>query len=284
MTGTKNAPFRYCLNTSTIKGQELSLVEEMELIAEAGYDGVEPWVRELDACLEQGSTLEELGQRAADLGLEIPNLIGFFPWAVDDDQKRAEGLEEARRNMDMAAKVGCKLLAAPPVGATDATHLDARLLAERYADLLAIGATYGVRPMLEFWGFSSTLGRLSEALAVAVECGRRDACLLADVFHMYKAGSPYEGLRMVGPQTIGLFHVNDFPAEPPRDEIGDADRVYPGDGVAPLADIFRDLADVGFQGMLSLELFNKTYWQQNARTVAETGLRKMRGAVEKTLT
>src|SRR5689334_17805424 len=41
-------PFGYCLNTSTISGQKLSLVEEVELAARAGYRGIEPWVRELE--------------------------------------------------------------------------------------------------------------------------------------------------------------------------------------------------------------------------------------------
>lgn len=277
------APFRFCLNTSTIKGQGLSLADEIDLVADAGYDGIEPWVRELDAHVEAGGSLENLRQRAADRGLGIENLIGFFEWIVDDDDRRAAALEEARRNMEMARQVGCPLLAAPPMGATDTEGLDLRRAAERYRKLLEIGEDYGVTPVLEFWGHSRTLGRLGEALLVAAEAGRRDARILADVFHMYKGGSPYQGLRLTGPDTFGLFHVNDFPAEPLRDEISDADRVYPGDGVAPLDDIFGDLADAGFHGALSLELFNESYWQQDARAVAETGLKNMRKAVRRAL-
>ncbi len=274
------AAFRYCLNTSTIKGQALSLVDELTLTAEAGYDGIEPWVREMDTYVEAGGSLEDLGKRAADLGLAVENLIGFFEWVVDDDARRAKALEEARRNFDIARRVGCTRLAAPPMGATDVTDLDLNAAADRYRALLEIGEEYGVTPVLEFWGHSKALQKLGEALHVAAQCGRRDACVLADVFHMYKGGSPYEGLRLVGADTIALFHVNDFPARPPRAEITDAARVYPGDGVAPLHVIFRDLARAGFHGPLSLELFNADYYAQPARTVAETGLRKMREAVE----
>jgi sugar phosphate isomerase/epimerase len=76
-----------------------------------------------------------------------------------------------------------------------------------------------------------------------------------------------------------VFHMNDYPADPPRERITDADRVFPGDGTAPLEEILRTLASVGFRGMLSLELFNRTYWQQPALTVARTGLEKMQQAV-----
>ena len=64
-----------------------------------------------------------------------------------------------------------------------------------------------------------------------------------------------------------------------RETISDANRVYPGDGVAPLTQILRDLFATGFAGALSLELFNRTYWEQDAVTVARTGLEKMKAAI-----
>jgi len=267
---------RYCLNTSTIKGQGLSLVEELEVAAKAGYAGVEPWVRELDAYVAGGGSLEELRRRAEDLGLAVENLIGFFEWVVDDPDLRRKGLEEARRNFQMAQRLGCPRVAAPPYGATETDSLDLDAAAERYAELAALGAEHGVTPMIEFWGFSRSLRRLSEAVFVAMQSGCPEACVLADVFHMYRGGSPFEGLRLVGPRTIAMLHVNDYPPEPAREAITDAQRVYPGDGVAPLRRILDDLREAGFAGPLSLELFNEDYWQQDALAVARTGLEKIR--------
>ena len=40
---------------------------------------------------------------------------------------------------------------------------------------------------------------------------------------------------------------------------------------------------MGFNGILSLELFNREYWTQDALTVARTGLEKMRAAVRSSL-
>ena len=82
---------------------------------------------------------------------------------------------------------------------------------------------------------------------------------------------------------MNCFHMNDYPATPPREAITDAQRVYPGDGVAPLAPMLRDLFATGFDGTLSLELFNRTYWEQDALSVARTGLEKMKQAVAKAL-
>jgi sugar phosphate isomerase/epimerase len=77
--------------------------------------------------------------------------------------------------------------------------------------------------------------------------------------------------------------MNDYPADPPREKITDAHRVYPGDGVAPLVEMLRDLRRLGFSGFLSLELFNRDYWKQDALLVAKTGLAKMKAVAEQAL-
>ena len=82
-------------------------------------------------------------------------------------------------------------------------------------------------------------------------------------------------------EAIQIFHMNDYPRDLPRASIKDADRVYPGDGIAPLDEILRTLFSVGFHGVLSLELFNPEYWKQNPLLVAKTGLEKMKESVAK---
>jgi 2-keto-myo-inositol isomerase len=278
----KGEAFRYCLNTSTIRGQKVPLQREVEIAARAGYDAIEPWIREIDEFVAAGGSLKDLAKRISDAGLTVEDAIGFAEWIVDDPARRAKGLEEARRSMDLVQQLGGTRLAAPPVGATDRADLEPARIAERYLALLDLGARMGVVPQLEMWGFSRTLSRLSEAAQIALESGHPDACVLADVYHLYKGGSPFAGPRLLSAGALQVFHVNDYPAIP-RDQINDSHRVYPGDGSAPLDALFRDLRAVGFQGVLSLELFNRDYWQQDPLEVARTGLRKTREAVRRAL-
>ncbi|MCZ7645476.1 MAG: sugar phosphate isomerase/epimerase [Planctomycetota bacterium] len=248
---------------------------------EAGYDAIEPWIRELDAYVQGGGSLDELRMQINDAGLDLAGAIGFFEWCVDDPARRKKGLEEARRNMAMLQELGGTCIAAPPFGHQNEPGLDLLKAAERFADLCKIGDEFNVVPMVEFWGFSKSLSRLGEAILVAVESGHPQACVLADVYHMHKGGSPVDGLWNLGPNLIQLFHVNDYPADPPPAQIQDKDRVYPGDGVAPLGNVFRALKDIGYRGYLSLELFNEGYYRQPAESVARTGLRKLREIVSK---
>lgn len=272
-------PFGYCLNTSTIREQKIGIVAELELAAKTGYHAVEPWIRELDDYVKAGNSLKDLGKRVADLGITIESAIGFPEWIVDDDVRRKAGLEEAKRNMAMLVEIGGKRIAAPPVGAQKITGMNLFTVADRYRALLEVGDQMGVVPEVEVWGHSQTLGRLGEAVFVAVESGHPQACILPDVYHIFKGGSDFHGLKMINGAKIPCFHINDYPASPAREEQTDADRVYPGDGVAPLKQIYTDLYAAGFRGYFSLELFNRTYWQQPADVVVRTGLEKMRASV-----
>jgi len=270
--------FQYCLNTATVRGHELGIVKEVELAAAAGYGGIEPWIESIEQYRQAGGSVDDLRDRIEDLGLAVPGAIGFARWIVDDPAERAEGLEQAKRDMDLVRRIGGTGMAAPPFGAEG--KIDPLVITERYRALLDVGDRVGVVPQVEFWGHAETLSRLAEAVMVAVQSGHPKACILADVYHMYKGGSSFIGLKLLGPDTIRVFHMNDYPAEPPRAAISDADRVYPGDGVAPLRWVLSDLHAGGFRGWLSLELFNEGYYQQPASEVAKTGLAKMKAAVQ----
>src|SRR5436190_7835358 len=273
--------FLFCLNTATIRGQKLGIVKEIEVTAKAGYQAIEPWVEAIEIYQKAGGSLPDLKQRIADLGLTVESAIGFPQWIADDDSKRAQGLERAKFEMNLIAQIGGKRLAAPPSGATDLPKLDAMKAAERYRALLEAGDQIGVTPQLELWGFSKNLNRLGECICVAIETGHSKACVLADVFHLYKGSSQIEGIRLLGPAAIQVLHMNDFPSDPPREKIDDSYRVYPGDGTGPLTEILGLLRSTGGQKVLSLELFNRKYWAEDPLAVAKTGLAKMKAVAEK---
>ena len=269
----------YCLNTSTVHGQDLGIEREIDLAAEAGYTGIEPWIRDIDTYIRDGGSLSDLRKRISDAGLTVESAIGFAEWIVDEDDGRRKGLETARRDMDLIRELGGQRIAAPPVGAHQGPFIDLMTIARRYRELLEVGESAEVIPQLEVWGFSSNLSRLGDSVAVCVESNRPDACLLLDVYHLHRGGSGFNGLGLLHNAAIHVFHFNDYPASTPREELTDADRVFPGEGQAPLSDILRSIAGAGRRVTLSLELFNRAYWKQDALEVARTGLEKMQAAV-----
>ena len=266
---------------STINNAEVPLRQQLKIAAEAGYDAVELWLRDVDKFVSGGGKLIDLRKEIDDLGLSVDSAIAFGKWIVDDDQQRAEGLEQSKRDMDSLRALGGRRIAAPPTGATNEAGLDLNAAAARYRELIEVGRARDVMPQIELWGFSKNLSTLAEVLYVAAAANHPDACILLDVYHMYKGGSDFSNIGLVPGAKMHCLHMNDYPDAPPREQIADKDRVYPGDGVAPLDHILRTLVAGGFRGTLSLELFNRTYWEQPPQQVAKLGLEKMKAAVER---
>lgn len=279
--GSAGEPFGYCLNTSTIRGARLPLTREIEVAARAGFGAIEPWIEEIDAHLQAGGTLRDLRRQIEDAGLKVAGAVGFAEWIVAHSARRAKGLEQMRRDMEWVAAIGGSCIAAPAIGAHRPEDPKPELneVAERYRTILELGRETGVTPALELWGFSKTLSRLSEVVYCAAEASHPDACMLLDSYHLYKGGSDFAAVRLLNGAALPVFHINDYPASPNREKIDDADRVYPGDGVAPLGELFRTLNAIGFNGFLSVELFNPEYWKQPADHVAKLSLDKTRAAV-----
>jgi 2-keto-myo-inositol isomerase len=272
--------FRYCLNTSTIRGQGKDLRATIEVAARAGYDGVELWIDDIKKYADEGNSLATLSSFIRSNGLTVDGAIGFAPWIVDDLQQRQEGLKRMEEEMNLVAELDCKRIAAPPAGFNQRADLDYQAAGERYAKLLELGRKTGVMPQLEFWGASLSLYNLGQALMIAAAANDPDVGILADVYHLFRGGSGFNSLKIIDGNVLELFHMNDYPAGIPREEQTDAHRVYPGDGAAPWNEIITRLDEMGGVKVLSLELFNRDYWKLDALEVASTGLEKMKRLVE----
>ncbi|TLV02692.1 sugar phosphate isomerase/epimerase family protein [Dyadobacter luticola] len=276
----KASPFIYSLNMSTLKGHKLGFRKELEVAAKAGYGSVEIWINTLQDYLKTGGTLSDAKKIITDLGLKVEDAIGFATWIVDDEAARSKALEQLKMEMEQLAAISCPRVAAPPMGATTGASLDLAKVAERYRTILELGEKTGVVPHLELWGFSKNLSRVGEILYVAVESGHPSARVLMDVYHLHKGGSGMEAVKDVGKPLIEIFHMNDYPKTPPRETITDADRVYAGDGVAPLKDLLKSLKNPEKPVILSFEVFNQGYYAQDPLVVAKTGLTKMKQVAE----
>jgi 2-keto-myo-inositol isomerase len=280
------SPFVMCLNTSTIRdckvdGQKMTLPQKIDLCAKAGFTAIEPWINEIADFAKGGGDLGDIKKQLKDSGVAVVDAIGFAPWLMGDEAVHKKGLEAMKRDMELVAAIGGIRIAAPPVGATQLSNFDLNLAAERYRHVLELGDQTGVTPMIEFWGPSKTLGTLAEAAFVAVAAKHPKACILTDVYHMFRGNSGYDALKLIDGGALPVMHFNDFPADPPREKLKDEHRLYPGDGVAPIGMILKTLAATGATTALSLELFNKEYWKLDTREVLKTGIAKMRGCVEK---
>lgn len=276
-----NEPFGYCLNTSTIRGNNLELPAVITAASKAGFHAIEPWIMEIDGYTTGGGSLKDLGKRIADAGLTVANAIAFNSLLDDDDTRRAASMEKLKVDMDKVAQIGGTRIAVPPGNNRAAVTLDNA--ARYYREALEMGEKAGVQPLLELWGTHPVLGPLSHGIYVSVAAGRPDASLLIDVFHLYKSGTSFDSLKQINGAALHVMHLNDYPQAADSSTLNDSNRIYPGDGVAPFRQIFRHMRDNGFRGYFSLELFNRDYWTKSADENLKTAMDKIRATVRSAL-
>lgn len=265
--------FSYCLNTSTI--QPVGLMDKIKIASEAGYDAIELWINDVEQHFQRGRPLVEVVKALDDAGLARPSMISLRDWCEPDEKKFQRALEAARRRVDVAAAVGVERIVAGPPGG----EVEMPMAIDRYGKLLEVSIDHGVPASVEFLGFVQGINTLEKAWAIAAGTGNSAATVTPDAWHMFRGGSKFAALDEIPQDHISCFHWNDAPAEPPRAEQTDAHRVYPGDGIMDLKGLADQLRQKGWHGSLSLELFNRDYWQQDPLLVAKTGLAKMKQSV-----
>lgn len=273
-------PFRISMNVSTISAYRLSVPEQIEACAEAGFDGIELWGRDVEAFVAGGGSCDTLRRMLEGSGLALENMISFAPWFADDPQQREEGLRMMRTEMERVARLGGRYIAAPAQGVTTFDRARLPEYADRYRALLEIGAEMQVTPLLELWG-AGVLNQVADTMAVALGAGHPEASVLLDFYHLYRGGNRWDSLKLVNGARLPVFHINDYPATPPRTELKDADRVFPGDGICPFKELLPLLYGTGFRGALSVELFNKSYWEKmDVRSILKTSYEKTAAVID----
>ncbi len=260
---------RLALNTSTIRPQ--SLMDKVRIAAEAGFDGVELWINDVYEHIGRGGEVSDVEKLLADAGLHVPCMIAMRAWAEASSLEYPIQLEEARRRMELAARLGSPyLVCSPPREACDP-----RQIAERYRDLLRIGREVGVKPTFEYISFFESTASLSQAWEVVRLADDPDATVIVDAFHSWNTGSTLDELRQIPAERISHYHIDDANPSIPAGQQTDPDRVMPGEGVIDLAAELRVLKAIGYQGWISLELFSPDLWQADPLQVAVDGCQRL---------
>ena len=101
--------FRFCLNTSTIRGQNMGLLKSLEIASAAGYDGVELWVSDIRDYLKKGNKVDTLAKFIADHNLTVEDAISF-QYQTEKWNKPAKLLIEKLNEENDIVTIQAKLL------------------------------------------------------------------------------------------------------------------------------------------------------------------------------
>lgn len=261
--------FTLCLNTSTIKPQPL--LEKIRLTAAAGFAGVELWINDVYEHVGRGGEVRDVEKAIADCGLIVPCAIAVRNWGEAGDLEYRLALEEARRRLELAARLGAPYLVATP----PREPCDLEQLARRYRDLLDLGRQVGCRPTFEYISFFGSACKLSHAWRVVQQADDPDATLIHDSFHAWNSGSSLDELSAIPAERISHWHIDDAHPDMPAKTQTDPDRVMPGEGQIDLKAEIAVMREISYHGTVSLELFNAQLWERDPAEVLKIGYERM---------
>jgi 2-keto-myo-inositol isomerase len=263
-------PFTLCLNTSTIKPQ--LLLDKIRLTAEAGFSGIELWINDIYEFIGRGGEVRDVESALSDYGLIVPCMIATRQWGEATEEEYPLMLEETKRRMELAARLGSPYIVATP----PRDPCDINQISRRYRDLLELGREVGIRPTFEYISFFRSVPTLKQAWQIVCDADSDDATLILDAFHNWNSGSTLEDLREIPADKISHYHIDDADPNMPPLAQRDPHRVMLGEGQIDLAAEIAVLKEKGYDGTVSLELFNQALWDQDPAEVLKVGIERMR--------
>jgi 4-hydroxyphenylpyruvate dioxygenase len=256
-----------------------TLPEKLEAIAAAGFDGVE--IFENDLLYYDGSP-REIRQMCADLGIAITLFQPFRDFEGVRRDRLARNVERAERKFDLMQELGtdlvlvCSNVAADSLGDRDVLVSDMRLLAER-------AAARGLRIGYEALAWGRHVNTWQQVWDIVREADHPNLGMILDSFHTLSLRGDPSGIAQVPADKIFFVQMADAPVLAMDVlEWSRHFRNFPGQGDFDLPNFLAPILKTGYQGPLSLEIFNDGFRAAPPRANAADGLRSLLYLEEKT--
>ncbi len=260
-----------CLHQTTSAGS--SFRGSLEGYARAGIRYVELIPPLVEKFLQQ-DTVATAKRLLADLNLQAVSMGGPLGLA-EPNAGRANALEQLKRIASRAADLSIDRVVCPCGTTEKFTSEDYARGAENLRETGGIVRPLGVTAMLEFMRGSTFIGTLTTSLRMTRQAAHPNVHPMLDCYHFWAGLSKFEDLDLLRDGEIHHVHFQDVP-NIPREQLDNGSREIPGEGVSPLVRILRKLAEKGYRGALSVELFYPYLQNGDPYEVA----RRIRGKAE----
>jgi sugar phosphate isomerase/epimerase len=255
-------------NTSALAGYRKSL----EGWSRAGIKHVELTAALLDEFLKTDS-LAAAKQVLTDLGLTPVSAACGVQGLWEPNPNHAAALDDLKRRCEMFAELGLNRIYAPTGTTQKFTEEDYKTGVENMRKVGEVARQFRMTMMAEFVRASSFISTLTTLLRMTRAAAHPSVSPLLDCYHFWSGLNKLEDLDLIRSGEIGHVHFQDVP-DMPRELLDNTTRFIPGDGIAPLPRILRALADKGYAGPLSVELFLPKFQQGDPFEVAREIRRK----------
>jgi 4-hydroxyphenylpyruvate dioxygenase len=260
-------------NTSAGAGYRRSL----EGWSRAGIKYVELTNTLLDEFLKTDS-LPAARRVLTDLGLTPVSCACGVQGLWEPNPNHAAALENLKKRCEMFAALGLQRIYAPTATTQKFTSDDYKAGADNMRQVAEIAKQFQMTAMAEAVRTSTFVSTLTTLVTMTRAAAHPNIAPLLDCYHFWSGLNKLEDLDLLRPGEIGHVHFQDVP-DMPRELLDNTTRLIPGDGISPLPKILRKLADKGYAGPLSVELFLPKFQQGDPFEIAREIKQKAEGVM-----
>ena len=263
-------------NTSAAAGYRASL----EGWARAGIKNVEITAAQVDNFLKTDS-LAAAKRVLTDNGLTAVSAACGVGGLWEPTPNHATALDNLKKRCEMLSELGLTHIYAPVGGGMQKfTEDDYKTGADNMRQAGDVVQQFRMRMTAEFTRASPFISTLTTMMKVTRAAAHPNVKPLFDFYHFWSGNNKLEDIDLLKPGEIGHVHFQDVP-DMPRELLDNTTRLIPGDGISPLTTILRKLADKGYAGPLSVELFLPKYQQADPFMLAQEIRQKGEGVMRK---
>jgi 4-hydroxyphenylpyruvate dioxygenase len=248
------------------------LAEKLEAIAAAGFTGVEIFEADL---LSFNGTPRDVARLVEGLGLEVLTFQPFRDFEGMPEPQRSRTFARAERKFDLMGELGCNQLfvcsnvSPESLGGIDRAAADFRELGER-------AAKRGIRVGYEALAWGRHVNDYRDVWEVVRRADHPAIGVVLDSFHTFSRGTDLKPMRAIPRDKIFLVQLADAPwLDMDVLQWSRHFRCFPGQGDFPLVDFMEAVLATGYDGPLSLEIFNDEFRAGSPRSVAIDGHRSL---------
>ncbi|MGI8668799.1 MAG: sugar phosphate isomerase/epimerase family protein [Aridibacter sp.] len=260
---------KIALNGATTMHADLET--DIRAASEAGYELLEIWAAKLREFLKDKTTddLKELLEEH-DLEPYSINSIEHITFRTAEDYEKIKA--ECAELCGIAEKIDCPYVVVVP-GKLPENATKEQIIEESVKVLNELGdiaEKHNVSLAFEFLGQTDcSVQTLDLCNEIVEKVDRENIGNVIDTFHFYAGNSSFEAIENMKPEKLFIFHINDA-ENLPKENLTDAHRLYPGEGILPIKQIKQKFDEIGYDRMVSVEIFRPEYWDENPFDVAKT--------------
>lgn len=258
---------KIALNGATTMHADLET--DIKAASEAGFDLLEIWAAKLREFLKT--------KTSADLK-NLLNEANLQPYSINSIEhitfRNAEDYEKIKAECEelsrIAGEINCPYVVVVPGKLPENASKEAIIneSVKVLNELADIAEKYNVSLAFEFLGQTDcSVQTLDLSNEIVEKVNRPNVGNVIDTFHFYAGNSTFEAIDKMKPEKLFIFHINDA-ENLPKENLTDAHRLYPGEGILPIREIKSHFDKIGYDRMVSIEIFRPEYWNQDPFEVA----------------